>query len=73
MIREILKPERNTIVLNLPDEMVGKTIEVVAIEIKENILQTPKKSIEQLNHELKGLTLDLSQFRSNRDEANDYD
>ena len=67
------KPEINTIVLNLPDDMVGKTIEVVATEIKESTPQTSKKSIKQLHQELEGLTLDLSNFKFNRDEANDYD
>ncbi len=74
MIREIVKPEGNTYVLNLPNEMVGKTIEVVAFEIEENLPRIfEKKNIEQLNKELEGLTVNLKAFKFNRDEANDYD
>ncbi len=74
MIREIVKPEGNTYVLNLPNEMVGKMIEVVAFEIEENLPQIfEKKNIEQLNKELEGLTVNLKAFKFNRDEANDYD
>ncbi len=45
MIREIVKPEGNTYVLNLPNEMVGKMIEVVAFEIEENLPQIFEKKI----------------------------
>ena len=74
MIREIVKPKGNKYVLNLPDEMVGKTIEVVATEVEEEKpLILAKKSFEQLNKELEGLTINLSNFKFNRNEANDYD
>lgn len=74
MIREIVKPEGNTYVLNLPNEMVGKTLEVTVSEVKEMKSQASvKKSIEQLNKELEGLTVNLEGFKFDRDEANDYD
>ncbi|MBS1500415.1 MAG: hypothetical protein JST32_00030 [Bacteroidetes bacterium] len=33
MIREIVKPAGKTYTLNLPEEMIGKTVEVIAFEI----------------------------------------
>lgn len=35
-IREIVKPTKNTYLLNLPDEMIGKTVEVIAFEIEKD-------------------------------------
>ena len=45
MIREIVKPEGNTYILNLPDEMVGKTLEVIAFEIEEIKCRTTGKKL----------------------------
>ena len=73
MIREIVKPERNTYLLQLPDEMVGKTVEVIAFEIEENIAINPKKSISELRNELDGLTVDMKDFKFDRNEANNYE
>lgn len=74
MIREIIKPAGNTYLLKLPDEMVGKTVEVFACEVEENkITQEVKKSVGQLMIEMEGLTTDLSNFKFSREEANDYD
>ena len=33
MIREIVKPAGKTYTLNLPEDMIGKTVEVIAFEI----------------------------------------
>ena len=73
MIREIITPESNTYVLTLPDEMVGKIIEVVAFELEEMPEINGKKTIDQLNQELSGLTVNINDFKFNRDEANNYD
>ena len=52
MIRTILKSNGNNLTLNLPDEMVGKLIEVIAFEIKEETqqpeLNNPKPKPSQL-------------------------
>lgn len=73
MIKEIVKPESNTYILNLPDEMVGKVIEISAEEIQEDKVPFLKKSIDQLHKELEGLTVNLDNFKFNRSEANDYE
>jgi hypothetical protein len=36
MIRTILKSDQNNLTLTLPDELVGKMIEIIAFEIKED-------------------------------------
>lgn len=73
MIREIVKPEGNTYLLQLPDEMVGKTVEVIAFEIEEKVAINPKKSISELRTELNGLTVDMKDFKFDRNEANNYE
>ncbi|MFD1258949.1 hypothetical protein ACFQ3S_19245 [Mucilaginibacter terrae] len=73
MIREIVKPEGNTYLLQLPDEMIGKTVEVIAFEIEEKIAINPKKSISELRTELDGLTVDMKDFKFDRNEANNYE
>lgn len=73
MIREIVKPQGNTYVLQLPDEMIGKTVEVIAFEIEEKGTLLPQKSMTQLRAELKELTVDMKDFKFDRDEANDYE
>jgi DNA gyrase/topoisomerase IV subunit B len=40
MIRTILKSNQNNLTLTLPDDLVGKLIEVIAFEIKENDAET---------------------------------
>jgi len=46
MIRTILKSDQNNLILTLPDELVGKMIEIIAFEIKEdeyNVKSAPPK------------------------------
>ena len=66
MVREIVKPKGNTYILNLPDEMIGKTVEVIAFEVTETIPVEikPKKTTEQLKKELEDLTVNMSDFKS---------
>lgn len=35
MLRTILKPEQNKITLQLPDDLIGKTVEVIAFEVED--------------------------------------
>ncbi len=39
MIRTILKSEQNNLTLILPDDLVGKVIEIIAFEVKEDIVK----------------------------------
>lgn len=78
LIREIIVPTQNTYTLQLPDEMIGKQIEVIAFEIDKKIV--PKDDNKPLPNELadiqkifEGKRVDLSNFKFNREEANNYD
>lgn len=75
MIRQILTPTQNQVILQLPDDMVGKEVEIIAFNLKEPQFykENNKSSIATLRQELKGITTDLSNFRFSRDEANDYE
>lgn len=73
MIRELIKPSGNTYILNLPDEMVGKTVEVIAFEIEESkeVKATSIQDIKQKYSRYPVISHDDFQF--SRDEANDYE
>jgi len=78
MVREVIKPKKNTYILNLPNEMVGKTVEVIAFEI-DNIKDKVAKAkssqdiqdIQERYSRYPVISHDNYQF--NRDEANDYE
>lgn len=44
MIRTILTADRNDLMLNLPDDFLGKEIEVIAFVIQKTV-QKPKKKV----------------------------
>ena len=46
MIREIVKPNNNNIVINIPDEYVGQEIEYIVFPLYKDIHQNPKKNID---------------------------
>ena len=66
-IREIVVPESNQILLSIPDNFIGKRIEVLAFEMEEKskISKTPKKK------SFDAIGLDLSEFKFDREEANE--
>jgi len=78
VIREVIKPEKNVYILNLPDEMVGKTVEVIAFEI-ENAKEEPVKTNNTLTIQdvmerySRYPLISHDSYQFNRDEANDYE
>lgn len=73
LVREIIFPTENNYLLHLSDEMVGKQIEVIAFEIKKISTQNFVEKKKKLSNSLNGLKVDLSKFKFNRDEANNYE
>lgn len=79
MIRTILKTEKNSLTIQLPNDLVGKTVEVIAFEIDPaNPLTNSEhidkaKRIEIIEKGLSNYQRDISGFKFNREEANDYD
>lgn len=77
MVREIIKPTEPFYTVQLPEEMVGKTVEVIAFEVgSEDITQTGltyEDRIKRIRAITKDTLVDLSGFKFNHDEANSYD
>ncbi len=73
LIREIIVPTGNSYTLNLPDEMIGKQIEVIAFEIEKKEIIDSADKMERLRESLQDMRIDLSNFKFDRNEANNYD
>jgi hypothetical protein len=73
LIREIITPTSNSYVLNLPDEMIGKQVEVIAFEIESKEVSDKEAKMKRLDESLFDLKVDLANFKFDRDEANNYD
>jgi hypothetical protein len=81
MLRQVLLIKDNELTLRLPDEMVGKTIEVIAFEINEPISpvglsaysQTLESRINVLNETLAEYTINSGGYKFDRNDSNDYD
>lgn len=81
MIRKIITPQERTYVLELPEDFVGKEIEVLAFEVEEDSVKpgndlTKKAKEERVKYLKKVLEphrVDLSNFSFDRDEANNYE
>lgn len=77
MLREIITPLEPVVTVRLPEEMVGKTVEVIAFEIEDTTIKKPSFNREQRLHLIDDLTantlVDLTNFTFNRDEANNYE
>jgi hypothetical protein len=68
MIRTIVTADRNNLMLTLPDDFLGKQIEVIAFVIEEAVQKAEKKvsfTVLEVSDELK------INYRFNRDEANE--
>ncbi|MGX5852855.1 hypothetical protein ACWKW6_04400 [Dyadobacter jiangsuensis] len=75
-VRKIIVPTSTTFTLTLPKEMVGKEIEVVACEVKAPRVLTElekQKRMEAIEAIFKDSRVDLSNFKFDRNEANNYD
>lgn len=73
MIRKILIPQERKLVLELPEEFIGKEVEVLAFEVALEESRPKVKSREQLKQELKDITVTDPTFKFDRNEANDYE
>ncbi|RQP17678.1 MAG: hypothetical protein EAS52_08005 [Parapedobacter sp.] len=74
MLREIITPKKRSVTVQLPEEMVGKTVEVIAFEI-ETAKKEPSRAqrLRRIEALTKSSLVDLSGFSFDRNEANDYD
>lgn len=81
MVRQIVVPEKPRLSIDLPEEYVGKSIEVLAFPLNEtenSPLEEPSDAeldarVARLKKALEGLTFNSGGYKFNREEANDYD
>ncbi|RKR81347.1 hypothetical protein BDD43_1492 [Mucilaginibacter gracilis] len=78
MIRTILKSDKNSLTLELPDDLVGKMIEVIAFSVEDAKVfekdTAPKETrVAILKDKLKHFTFNSGGYKFDRDEANDYE
>ena len=66
-IREIVIPENNKIELTIPDNFIGKKIEVIALEMEETF--TGIKNISKRTFTVADVKVD--DYKFNREEANE--
>lgn len=60
MIRTILKSNKNNFTLTIPDEMVGKLIEVIAFEINEDAPLSEKVNTKLKPSQMRGFLSEKS-------------
>lgn len=78
MIRTILKPDKNSVTLQLPDDMVGTMVEVIAFSIEDSKAKVKKTAskksrVEAFKNILTDFTFNSGGYKFDRDEANNYE
>jgi hypothetical protein len=78
MMRTILKSDKNSLTLKLPDDLVGKVIEVIAFSIEDTKVDvkdssTKENRVNLLKNRLKNFTFNSGGYKFDRDDANDYE
>ena len=66
MVRTIVTPREKTISINIPEDYIGKQIEVIAFEKDEGIAEKAVKKVS-----FTALSIDTQGFVFNREEANE--
>lgn len=72
-VRKIIIPTTDSYMLTLPKEMVGKQIEVTAVEVTPTNSTDIDARMQKLNDSLSKLKVDLTNWKFDRNEANNYD
>ena len=73
LVRKIIVPTTDSYVLTLPKEMVGKQIEVTAVEVGAVAPTDIDARMKKINDSLSNLKVDLTNWKFDRNEANNYD
>ncbi|MFC4230421.1 hypothetical protein ACFOW1_00860 [Parasediminibacterium paludis] len=71
MIRQIITPTSNTYTLTIPNELVGKQIEVLVFELETSKHTVVTNEIAELDNFYNAIKLDFSDFKFDRDAANE--
>jgi len=76
MIRKIIIPTERQYILEIPESFIGKNVEVLAFEVSEaeELKEEKKKERKKkIRSAFDGVRVDLSNYKFDRDEANNYD
>ena len=78
MIRKIIVPTERQYILEIPESFIGKSVEVLAFEVDEPDNEAPqeenkKERLKKIRSAFDGVRVDLSNYKFDRDEANNYD
>jgi len=80
MLRQIIAHSEPSLLITLPQNMVGKKIEVIAFEIEDEstevggeALSAKAQRLNEIRTITKNTLVDLSNFKFDRDEANNYE
>ena len=77
MLRTILTSNKNSLTLELPEDLVGKMIEVIAFSVEDNAIIKDVTPIEErmatLKDKLKKFAFNSGGCKFDRGEANDYE
>lgn len=71
MYRSIVVPKENKLTIELPDQLVGKEVEVLAFEIDKDQPLSGKPSIDEIRSFYRTYQVDMTGFKFDRDEANE--
>lgn len=72
MYRKIIKAEKeDDLNIQLPKEYLNKEVEVIAFEVEERNDAIKRKEIEEAIAFFRSVSVDMSDFKFNRDEANE--
>ena len=73
MYTEVITPSQPTIMLTLPEEMVGKKVTIKAEAVEEIYLDIEANRRKNLQCIFDDCRIDLSNFKFDRNEANKYE
>ena len=73
MFTKTITPRKKSVTIDLPESFVGENVRLIAIVEKDD-LKTVNKNVSLIeNTYSKYPKLDLSDFKFNRDDANDFE
>ena len=70
MVRQIIKAKQTEIALLIPEDYIGKTIEIIAFPIEEGENVTKKRKAEIIE-KFRKMQTDMTGYKFDREEANE--
>jgi len=70
MVRRIIKASSNDVYIEIPDDYIGKTLEVLAFTLEEATNSFKGNYMDAINELYDDIRVDFNNFIFDRDEAN---